>query len=307
VKGWSVKKHRSPIMSRQMEKLSITIVNYNTKNYLRQCLLSLYRKKNPFHWETIVVDNHSQDGSLRMVREEFPQVRLIENSTNLGFARANNIGFGVARGEYILLLNSDTKVMGDALEKLVSFLDSHYLAGVATARLVYPDFSDQGVARTFPTPINALFGRRSLLTKLFPNNKYSRRYLVSHRHLSREPFEVDWASGACLMVRRKVIEDVGPLDEKFFMYWEDADLCFRIKQKGWKVFCVPEAMIIHYEGKSGTKKASRHSIIEFNKSVYRYYRKHYIRSSFDIMNLVAVLGLSLRTLVLLGISVIKGK
>lgn len=102
-----------------------------------------------------MVDNHSQDGSLEMVRKEFPQVRLIENSTNWGFARANNIGFGVARGEYILLLNSDTKVMGDALEKLVSFLDSHYLAGVATARLVYPDFSDQGVARTFPTPYSS--------------------------------------------------------------------------------------------------------------------------------------------------------
>jgi len=109
------------------------------------------------------------------------------------------------------------------------------------------------------------------------------------------------------MVRKRVIEDVGLLDETFFMYWEDADICFRIKQKGWQVYCVPEALVIHYEGKSLSKKTSSRSIIEFNKSVYRYYRKHHIKSSFDMMNLVAILGLSLRTLVLLGINIIKGK
>jgi GT2 family glycosyltransferase len=193
------------------------------------------------------------------------------------------------------------------LEKLVLFLDSHPEAAVAAARLVYPDFSDQGAAKAFPTPINVLFGRRSPFTRLFPNNRYSRKYLVSRTHRSNEPFEVDWVSGACLMVRKKVLEEVGLLDEAFFMYWEDADLCFRIKQKGWKIFCVPEAKVIHYEGKSTNRKSSNRLIIEFNKSVYRFYRKHHLRSSFEIMNLIAIIGLSLRALVLLGMNMIRNK
>lgn len=239
-----------------------------------------------------------------MVRGYFPQVYLYENRENVGFAKANNIGIEMARGKYILLLNSDTKVVGDALEKMVQFLDSHPDVAVVTAGLVYPDLSDQEVARAFPTPINAFFGRRSLLTRLFPNNRFSQKYLVSRIHTLDEPFEIDWVSGACLMVRKKVIEEIGALDEGFFMYWEDADLCFRIKQRGWKVVCVPEAVVIHYEGKSTPKKSSR-LIVEFNRSVYRFFRKHYIRSSFEIMNFVAIFGLTMRTLVLLALNVFK--
>lgn len=290
-----------------MLKLSIIIVNYNAKRFLRQCLTSLYTNESNLSFEAIVVDNNSHDGSVSMVRTDFPQTRLVENGGNVGFAKANNIGLEKARGKYTLLLNSDTKVVGDALEKMVLFLDNHPNVAVVTARLVYPDFSDQGVARTFPSPIHGLFGRRSLLTRLFPNNKYSQKYLVSHTHTTEKPFEVDWVSGACLMVRKEVLEEVGSLDERFWMYWEDADLCFRIKQKGLKVYCVPEAIVVHYEGKSVTKKTSNRCIIEFNKSAYRYYRKHHIRSSFEIMNFVAIIGLTLRTLALLTANALKVK
>lgn len=282
-----------------MKMLSVIIVNYNTENLLHQCLSSVYGRNHQFPIETLVVDNGSLDGSVPMVRRDFPDVRLIENEENVGFARANNIGLEVARGDYVLLLNSDTKVLGDALPKLVTFLDTHSDVAVVSGRLVYPDFSDQGVARTFPTPLNAIFGRRSLLTRLFPNNKYSKRYMISRRNQSKEPFEVDWVSGACLMVRKKVIEDVGLLDERFFMYWEDADLCFRIKQKDWKIYCIPEAIVIHFEGKSSQKQKNSRMIIEFNKNVYRYYRKHYIKNLFGPKNLTVVLGLTARTLILL--------
>jgi len=292
---------------KDMATLSVIIVNYNTKNFLRQCLASLYRMEPSFDFETIVVDNHSHDGSIALVRKDFPRVHLIENIENVGFAKANNMGIALARGKYVLLLNSDTQVIGDALEKLISFLDTHLDVAVVTPRLVYPDLSDQGAARTFPTPVNVLFGRKSHLTRLFPNNRYSRKYLLSCVSTSHEPFEVDWVSGACLMVRKKVIEQVGPLDEMFFMYWEDVDLCFRIKQKGWKVYCVPGAVTIHYEGKSVTGKIRTRCIIEFNKGAYLYYRKHHINSYFEIMNFVALLGLSLRTLVLLGINAVKGE
>jgi len=285
--------------------LSIIIVNYNTKDFLKQCLTLLYAQKHPFSFETIIVDNNSHDGSVAMVQENFKQVRCIENKENLGFARANNMSIRIARGRYILLLNSDTEVIGDALLRLVRFLDLRPEVAVVTARLVYPDFTDQGVARTFPMPINSLLGRRSLLTRLFPNNRFSKKYLVSRMHTSAEPFEVDWVSGACLMVRREVLEDTGLLDERFFMYWEDADLCFRIKQKGWKIYCVPEAVVIHHEGKSTQKRTHSRLIIEFNKSAYRYYRKHHIRSSFEVMNLVAIFGLALRTLILLAANLFK--
>ena len=288
-----------------MQKLSIVIVNYNGKDFLRHCLTSLYGSKDLFHFETIVVDNGSQDGSPKMVKDEFPQVRLIQNLENLGFARANNIGIGAARGEYILLLNSDTTILGDALRELVSFLAAHRDVGVVTGRLVYPDFQDQGVARSFPTPMNALFGRRSILTRIFPNNKISKRYLMSRIHRSDDPFEVDWVSGACLMVKKGVLEEVGYLDERFWMYWEDADLCYRIKQKGWKIYCVPKAVVIHHEGKSTSKRASRRCIIEFNRNAYRYYRKHHIRSPFELKNVAALIGLLIRTFVLLGINVMK--
>jgi GT2 family glycosyltransferase len=211
----------------------------------------------------------------------------------------------IARGKYILLLNSDTKVIGVALKKLVLFLDSHPKVAVVTARLVYPDLSDQGVARNFPTPINAFYGRKSILTKFFPNNRFSKKYLVSRMHTTNVPFEVDWVSGACLMVKKKVIEEIGPMDEKFFMYWEDVDLCFRIKQKAWKIFCVPEAVVIHYEGKSTPRKHNNRLIVEFSRSAYRFFRKHQTRSFFEIMNFVAIFGLTLRTLVLLALNVFK--
>ncbi len=287
-----------------MVKLSIIIVNYNTKDFLKQCLKSLYEVKHSFSFETIVVDNTSHDGSIAMTRENFSQVCIVENSENVGFARANNIGISSAEGEYVLLLNSDTRVVGNALEKMVLYLDNHPEVAIVTGRLVYPDFTDQGVARMFPTPMNGLFGRMSLLTRLFPHNRFSRRYLTSRSFTSNEPFEVDWVSGACLMVRKDILDDVGFLDEGFFMYWEDADLCYRIKQLGWKVYCVPEAMVIHYEGKSSPKKSSR-LIIEFNKGVYRYYRKHHIRSFFEIMNFVAIVSLTVRALALIAVNAFK--
>jgi len=290
-----------------MNMLSIIIVNYNTSQLLFQCLSAIYARNYPFLIEIILVDNGSHDNSVAMVREYFPDVCLIENNENLGFAKANNIGLAGARGNIILMLNSDTKILEDALPKLMAFLNTHPDVAVVSGRLVYPDFSDQGVARAFPTPINAFFGRTTLLNKIFPHNGFSKKYLVSRSHTSDEPFEVDWVSGACLMVKKSVLAQVGLLDEKFFMYWEDADFCFRLKQKGWKVFCVPEAKIIHYEGKSTRRKSSARLIIEFHKSVYRYYRKHYIKSVFEPMNAIAVSGLFLRTLVLLGVNIFKAK
>jgi N-acetylglucosaminyl-diphospho-decaprenol L-rhamnosyltransferase len=290
----------------EVAKLSIIIVNYNTKDYLEECLESIRSQGYGFGVETIVVDNNSCDGSREMLRSRFPEVRLVENCENEGFARACNRGITAARGFYILLLNSDARLSEGALTRLSGFLDRTPGVGVVSGRLVYPDYFDQGVARKFPSPINALFGRRSLMTKLFPNNRFSRKYMLSRNHDSGEPFAVDWVSGACMMIRRQVIEEIGLLDEGFFMYWEDADFCFRAKERGWKVFCVPDAIVVHHEGKSAGRRDGR-LIVEFNRSAYRYYRKHHVSSSITAMNFVALLGLTLRTVVLLGANMLKRK
>lgn len=284
-----------------MLKLSIVIVSYNTKALLEESLDFLSKAEYSFDFEIIVVDNNSRDGCSEMVKSNYHGVRLICNNENVGFARACNTGIKQACGKYVLFLNPDTKIVNGALEKLTRFLDTHGETGVVTARVVHPDMTDQGVARTFPTPMSAVFGRRSILTGLFPNNRWSRKYLTSRQHKSDEPFEADWVSGACLMVRKQILDEVGLFDEKFFMYWEDADLCYRIKEKGWKVYCVADATIIHYEGKSTGRKTAR-LIVEFNKSVYYYYRKHYIHSSYGLKNLAALSGLVIRTLILLLIN-----
>ena len=271
------------------------IVNWNRKEFLRACLASLARQAGA-EFETIVVDNNSQDDSRAMLARRFPQVHTVESNTNLGFAKGCNLGAHHASGQYLLFLNSDTEVLADTLEQLAEFLDQHAEVGVVTSRLVYPDFSDQGVARSFPRPANAILGRNSLLTKWFPNNQVSRRYLLSRHNLSQVPFEVDWVSGACLMIRSEVFKTIGGFDERFFMYWEDADLCFRVKQRAWKIFIVPEAKVVHYEGKSPSRKARQ--IVLFHRNVYRFYRKNYLRSSTDPRNILAIVVLSARAVFL---------
>ena len=285
---------RRPVR-RPMITLSIVVVSYNARRYLRACLESVFAPRYPWDFEVIVVDNASHDGSAELVREEFPKVKVIEADSNTGFARANNLGFSVARGQYLLMLNSDTEAVGNALVQLVDFLATHTDVGIASARLVYPDFTDQGVGRAFPTAINSIFGRRSLLSRFFPNNRYTRQYLLSRQHHSDAPFEVDWVSGAGLMFRREVLERLGGLDERFWMYWEDADFCFRAKQEGWRVFCLPAAVVVHHEGKSSGGRRDWRLIIAFNRSAYRYYRKHHLKSRLLPQTAIAVIFLALRT------------
>ncbi len=287
-----------------MVKLIIIIVNYNTKVLLKQCIGSIYENTHNTDFEIIVIDNNSNDGSVEMLEHDFPKVRIIANNENLGFARANNQGLMEGEGEYFLLLNSDTRVKASAIDIMKDFMDSNSSAGIIGSKVFYPDYRVQGTARSFPSPINAIFGRKSVLTKLFPNNRFSRKYLTCLSDNLTAPFEVDWVSGACFMIRQKVIDDIGLMDEGYWMYWEDADWCYRAKKTGWRIYCVPEAQIIHYEGESSKKDHSR-SIISFHKSVYRYYRKHHLKSPLNPLNFIALIGLTVRAGILLSVSFIK--
>lgn len=279
--------------------VSVITVAYECRELLRAMLASLDGALGGLTAEVIVVDNASSDGVVEMLRAEWPSVRVIEMGENAGFARANNRGIEGARGRYVMLLNPDTVAHEGALARLADFLDADPRAGVAAPRLLYPDLTDQGTARSFPTAAAALFGRRSLMTKLFPGNRWSRRYLSGRARGDVDPFEVDWVSGAAMMVRREVIDRVGGLDEGFFMHWEDADWCHRMKDAGLSVHCIPAARIVHHEGGSRRGWPPR-QLRAFHAGAYRYYAKHHAPQWWNPLRYLAAAGLVTRAALLIA-------
>ena len=225
--------------------LSVVTVNWNTRELLSQCLRSVYEMAVGVDLEVLVVDNGSTDGSFEMVRREFPQVRLIENAENVGFARANNQAMASSHGRYLLLLNSDAVVRSGALQALCRFMDQWAEAGIVGGKLINPDGSFQASYMDFPTIRDEVL----LLTKLY--RLFRSPYFPSHPPAeSQQVSEADWVPGACLMIRRETLEQVGGLDEDYFMYSEEVDWCWRVKRSGWKVFYLPEAEVLHWGGQS---------------------------------------------------------
>jgi GT2 family glycosyltransferase len=256
--------------------LSIVIVSWNVREDLRECLQSLLREEGSRlesgEIEIIVVDNASTDGTAEMVNLEFPQVKLLVNSQNLGYTKANNIGINHSRGKYILLLNPDTIVHQGALQALIDCAESHPEAGIIGAKLLNPDGSVQRSARSFPDIGAGLF-RNTFLGRLFPNNPFVRRYLLTDFGYD-EVREVDWVSGAAMLVRRDLIERIGSLDERFWAYCEDVDLCWRAWQAGYKVLFCPNAVITHKVGRSSDQRLVP-SLIQHHKSMWLFYLKNY--------------------------------
>ena len=253
-------------------EISIVIVSYNGRDHLRRCLQSLAAQPPNVEHEVIVVDNDSRDGSAAMVAAEFPDVLLLRLPRNIGFAAGANRGVKEARGEAIAFLNPDSEVAADPFAPLLAYLRGHDDVGIVAPRLLNSDGSLQLSCRRFPTFSVALFNRYSLLTRLFPRNRYSAGYLLSDwNHDSIN--EVDWVSGACLMIRRSLLEKVGSLDEGYFMYIEDVDLCQRVHRDGCKVVYLPDAAVIHHIGGSSSSIPSR-SIIARHRSMWHYYKKY---------------------------------
>lgn len=253
-------------------KLSIAIVNWNTRELLRQCLASVYENLGEIEAEVIVVDNGSFDGSAEMAYAVFPQVKLIETGRNLGFTRANNLAYRESCGDYFLLLNSDTVVLPRAISSLVRFLEDHPQAGAVGSKLLNPDGTLQRSCSTFPTPLTELYDAL-YLSKLFPRSPRFGRYAMSYWDFDSVR-EVDFAGGSCLLLRRSALEEVGLLDEGYFMYSEEADLCYRLKARGWRIFFLPDARVIHYGGESSKLDVNRTSV-ELYRSKCRFMRKHY--------------------------------
>jgi len=246
--------------------LSIVIVSWNTKEYLLPCLTSIFEKGQRMASEVILVDNGSQDGGRIEVKRAFPSVHIIENEKNLGFAKAVNQGLQKASGRYVLLLNPDTQMKEGAIERLVSFMDAHSDVGVAGAQLLNADGSKQNSIANFPSLATELFNK-SLLRWLFP-----KKFPGKERDYP-EPVEVDSVIGACMVVRRKAMEQVGLLDEDYFLFLEETDWCYRMKRAGWKIYHVPQAEVYHFQGKSA-ETAKKRAKVEFYRSRYHFFRKN---------------------------------
>ncbi|MFN3689658.1 MAG: glycosyltransferase family 2 protein [Fimbriimonadales bacterium] len=272
-------------------RLTVQIVNWNAREPLRAALRSLLAHPPQFDYEIIVLDNASSDGSVPMLEKEFPEVKCIVSERNLGFSRGHNLAARAAQGEYLLILNPDTEVLPGALDALVAYAERHPEVGIIGPKILNPDGSLQYSCRRFPNPVAALF-RNTPLGRLFPNNPYTREYLMTDwDHNSTR--EVDWVSGAALFIRRAVFEQLGGFDEQFFMYCEDMDLCYRAWQAGYKVVYYPEPKVKHAIGRS-TDQVANKMIITFHRSMYRFYKKHYVHRTFVLWRPLVPLGLALR-------------
>lgn len=247
--------------------LSILIVNWNTRKLLARCLDSLDQHPPDVPFEVIVVDNASSDGSAAMVRKSGRPVRLVENRENVGFAAANNQAIGLSRGRYLLLLNPDTEVKPQALAGMVGYLEAYGDVGGVGPRLLNPDGTHQ--ISCFPAPTLAReFWRLFHLDALHPLGTYPQRMWRSG-----EPLDVEVIQGACLMLRRAALEEVGLLDERYYIYSEEVDLCLRLRRAGWRLVWLPGAQVVHYGGQS-TRQASVPMFLHLYRSKVLYFRKH---------------------------------
>ena len=253
--------------------LSVVIVGYKSRDPLMECLAALESGGGPPRREIVVVDNSPGDGTAEALAQRFPDVRMIANRENVGYARAVNQGIAATSGRYVLVMNPDCEVRPGAVATLAEHLDRHPTGAVVGPRILNPDGSLEYSARAFPDHFTFLFNRYSLLTRWFPDNPWSRRYLMSDwDHTSVR--DVDWLSGACLLVRREAIDRVGAMDETFFMFNEDVDWCRRMKLGGWSVTYVPDATVVHHIGASRRKVAAR-IIVERHRGMIHYFHKHH--------------------------------
>ena len=283
--------------------LSVIIVNYNVRDFLHHALVSLQKAMKGIRGEIIVVDNASDDGSIEMVRHRFPSVQLIASKVNLGFATANNLGLKRARGKFLLLINPDTLVQEDTLRVMIQFFQDSPDVGLAGCKVLNPDGTFQlACRRSFPRPWVA-FSKMVGLSGLFSNSRLFGRYNLTYLSPD-ETYELDAVSGSFMMVRREAYEQVGGLDEDFFMYGEDLDWCYRIQKAGWKNYYVHSTQIIHYKGES-TKRSNLDEIRTFYQAMHLFVRKHFsssrifaflIRTAITVSSWLAMLKAFLRPL-----------
>lgn len=288
-------------------ELSIVIANYNAKALLFDCLASIYRHPPMCTFEVFVVDDASSDGSYDMIQKNFPQVRVLRNAQNMQYSKSNNQALKLAQGRYVYLLNNDTVILPDALDAMMSFLDQHPQVGAVGSRLLNGDGTVQASVKALPSIRSGLFGARSVITQLFPRNSFSCQELLHLSHDMSKAFQAGYVSGASTMIRAKVIQQIGYLDERMF-YHVDADYCKRIWDAGWEVYYLPDAAVIHFNHQGGSLlnyKRRFKSVVEFHRGAYIYFQKHLMKPLWHPMYFIILAGLGMRFLACLMIQVLK--
>lgn len=263
-----------------MVDLSIILVSYNTKTFIKEAIASVIATLDSISYEIIVVDNNSTDGSVDMMRTEFPSVKVVASKDNLGFGKANNRGVALSTGKYVLFLNPDTVTSPKSIKYIYDFMEAHPEAGAATCKLVMLNGEiDYATHRGFPTPWNSL-AYFSGLTKLFPHVKIFSGYTQGWKDMNTV-HEVDAIAGAFMFVRRTAGEEVKWWDEDYFFNGEDLDFCFNLREKGWKIFYVPDVSLLHYNGVSGGTKKGTQNITTADIKTKQFITKH----RFDAMKI----------------------
>ena len=252
--------------------LSIILVNYHHGHMLDNCLESVYRTIEKIQFEVILVDNSSKDDGLESILKRYTKIQLINNSKNVGFARANNQGAKIASGDFLLFMNPDTTMIEDAVESMLDYIRSDSSIGILSPKVLNPDQTTQFSCRKFPTVWSGLFNRYSLMTRLFPNNRYSRDYLMlDYDHNSIR--SVDWVSGCCMMLSELTLKKANGFDENYFLFIEDVDLCQVIKKQGLRVVYFPNAKVFHKISSSNARSTPQ-MIIKRHQGMIYYNQKY---------------------------------
>lgn len=271
--------------------VSIVIVTYNCRDKTLNCIKSIYKEVKRINFEVIIVDNNSKDDTVEFFKEAFANLKIIENKKNIGFAAAVNQGIFKSTGKYILLLNPDTEVVSDCVKIMFDFLEADKKVGITAGKLLWPDGRTQILFMQFPTL------KAQLIEALYLHILFSKSRIISAHYLTNWNYntkrEVDVVSGACMMVRKEIMEKIGYFDEDFFIYAEDVDFCYRVRKNGWKIFYLPDARVIHYHGQS-TKLHEEIMLAQAYKSRKVFLRKHYGKFYSDISNFITILAFSLR-------------
>ncbi|MCX8015379.1 MAG: glycosyltransferase family 2 protein [candidate division WOR-3 bacterium] len=288
-----------------MIKLSIVIISFNTRPFILKCVNSILKNYNNDEFEIIIVDNASQDDSISELQLYYNNIKLIKNINNVGYAKANNQAIKIAKGQYVLLLNPDTIVFPNTLTRVIDFMDNNPQVGVVSCKVILPNGKiDPACHRGFPTPW-ASFCYFVGLEKLFPKNRLFGRYHLGWLSLDTI-HEIDTPSGCFYMIRKSLVEEVGLLDENYFLYYEEVDWSYRIKKRGWKIYFLPDVKIIHYKGaSSGIKKSSKKltnvskqtkkmAINAFCNSMKYFYNKHYKTKHSIVKDLIFYLGVEIK-------------
>lgn len=290
------------ISDRTSLDLSISILTWNTREFLKSCLDSIYRHTRRITFEIIVVDNGSHDGAVEMVRQHYPEIILIRNETNLGFTAGNNQALSRCRGRYVFLLNSDTEIREGTLDLLVEAMDRDTDVGIGIPKMFYPDGKLYlSIHPRFPDPLSCL-SERSFLTELFPDGacvaRFRKRYFFTAETDYHQDRDVAWGLGAALMARRTAVDHVGLLDEGFFAFFEEIDWCLRFRNAGWKVRYYHEPVVLHHTAGSLRQDYDRVTTI-WHHSRFYFYQKHYSWWDRLLLRLIVIPGIAIRLIKLL--------